>query len=484
MSIKKNFFYNSILTLSKFIFPLLVFPYVTRVLGVNNIGLCNFYTSVINYFCLLAMMGVGNVGLREIAKSKHNKENLSQTYSSILTINLITTAISLFLLFALSFVVTKFRQNPVLMSIGAVQVFFNTFLIEWLYKGLEEFRYITIRTIGVNVLYTVLVFVLVRRSDDYITFFALSCLLVVVNALINLFHSRIYVHFSFRNLTLKPFIAPLLIIGLYSFLTSMYTSFNVMYLGFVCDDTEVGYYTTAIKMYGAVIAFYTAFTGVMMPRLSSLVGSGRKEEFDALIEKSFAILIAISIPLILYSESFAPQIIRLIAGQGYEGAITPMRLLVPLMLIIGYEQITVMQILMPLGKDRAMFTNAIIGATIGICLNLVLVPRFKSVGTSLVWIFSEIGVLISSQYFANKYIGLRFPYKSILKHTIWLLPIVFFNFMIAHIPISYIAQMILGLIITLCYTFMAEYFGVKNSFVKSYTDYYINKWKKTINRSL
>lgn len=478
MSIKKNFIYNSILTVSRYIFPLLVFPYVTRVLGVDNIGLCNFYTSVINYFIMLAMMGVGTVGLREIAKSKHDKNLLSQTYSSILTINVSATIISLILLIVLTLVVTKFRQNTLLMWIGAAQVFFNTFLVEWLYKGLEEFKYITIRTICVNVIYTICVFVFVRESNDYVIYFALTSLVVVVNSLINILHSRKYVRFSFNGLIIKPFVKPFIILGFYAFLTSMYTSFNVMYLGFVSTDTEVGYYTTAIKMYGAVIAFFTAFTGVMMPRLSSLVGSNNKEEFNLLIDKSFSILIAISIPLILFSEAFAPQIIRLIAGPGYEGAVTPMRLLVPLMLVIGYEQITVMQILMPLGKDRAVFTNAMIGAIIGISLNLLLVSHYKSVGTSLVWICSEFGVLISSQYFANKYTGLKFPYKSILLHLFWLLPIIIINYLISLLNINYIIQMSLGIIATIIYTFFIEYYVTKNSFVRSYADHYIGKWIK------
>lgn len=478
MSVKKNFIYNSILTASRYIFPLLVFPYVTRVLGVDNIGLCNFYTSVINYFIMLAMMGVGTVGLREIAKTKHDKNLLNQTYSSILTINLLATAISLLLLIVLTFLVSKFQRNSILMCIGAAQVFFNTFLIEWLYKGLEEFKYITIRTIFVNIFYTSSVFLLVRSKADYVIYYALTSFVVVINSVVNIIHSRHYVHFSIKNLILKPFIKPFLILGLYSFLTSMYTSFNVMYLGFVSNDAEVGYYTTAIKMYGAVIAFFTAFTGVMMPRLSTLIGTDNKDEFNALIEKSFAILIAIAIPLILYSEAFAPQIIRLIAGPGYEGAIIPMRLLVPLMLVIGYEQITVMQILMPLGKDKAVFANAMIGAIVGIILNIILVPAYKSIGTSLVWISSEFAVLLSSQYFANKYTGLTFPTKMLTSHILWLLPVFFINYLLALININYIAQMMIGLIITILYSFVIEYFVTKNALVRSYTNYYYHKWKK------
>ena len=82
-NIKKNFFYNSILTTANYIFPLLVFPYITRVLGVSNIGICDFVDSIINYFCIFSMLGMATVGVREIAGSRNDKEKMSKVFSSL-----------------------------------------------------------------------------------------------------------------------------------------------------------------------------------------------------------------------------------------------------------------------------------------------------------------------------------------------------------------------------------------------------------------
>ena len=133
----------------------------------------------------------------------------------------------------------------------------------------------------------------------------------------------------------------------------MYTTFNVAYLGFTSNEVEVGYYTTATKLYTILLALFTAFTSVMIPRMSSLVAENKMEEFKKLSQKSSNILFGFSIPLIIYASVYAPYIINLIAGMGYEGAILPMRIILPLVLVIGYEQILICHILMPLKKDKA-----------------------------------------------------------------------------------------------------------------------------------
>lgn len=178
----------------------------------------------------------------------------------------------------------------------------------------------------------------------------------------------------------------------------MYTSFNVAYLGFVANETEVGYYTTATKLYSILLALFTAFTGVLLPRMSSLLAENKLDEFKLLLQKSVNILFTFSIPVIIISTIMAPEIIQIIAGKGYEGAIIPMRIVMPLMLIIGYEQIMVIQTLMPLRKDKAILYNSILGATTGVLMNVLLVSTYKSIGSSIVWVTSELVVLTASQF--------------------------------------------------------------------------------------
>lgn len=416
VSIKKNFLYSSILTTANYIFPLLTYPYVSRVLGVTNIGICNFVDSVVNYFILISMMGVGIYGIREVAACKGDRGRLDRAFSDIFMLNTIATTIALALLLITTFAVPQLAAHKHLMLIGAMKLVFNYLLVEWLYKGLEEFRYITMRTLMVKTGYVISVFVFVRGPEDYPIYYLLIVMMIVINAVINSMYARHHVTLRLRGLDMRRFVKPFFIFGAYSLITSMYTSFNVAWLGFVAGETQVGYYTTATKLYAILLSLYTAFTGVMMPRMSALLAEGRIDEAHVLLEKSMKILFGFALPLVILTTIAAPQIIMIISGPGYEGAIMPMRIVMPLMLIIGYEQILIVQTLMPMKKDKAVLTNSIIGAVIGVTLNILLVPVLKSTGSAIVWLASETAVLVSAQFFVSKYTKMHFPWRCLSRY--------------------------------------------------------------------
>lgn len=147
---------------------------------------------------------------------------------------------------------------------------------------------------------------------------------------------------------------------------------------------------------------YTAVTGVMMPRMTSILSKNKYEDYKRLIKKSIIVLFVFAVPCVILLEIFAPLIINIIAGPGYQEAILPLRIIAPLVLIIGIEQILITQSLMPMGKDKAVLVNSIIGALVGVMMNVILVPYFASVGSAIVWLLSEIVVMLSAIYYYSK----------------------------------------------------------------------------------
>lgn len=422
-SIKKNFAYSSILTTANYIFPLLTYPYVSRVLGVANIGACNFVDSIVNYFILFSMMGIGIVGIREVAKCRGDRKRLDEVFSSLFVLNTLSTTIVLIALCISIFLVPKLWEYRTLMLFGIFKLVFNYLNIEWLYKGLEDFKYITIRSILVKCAYVVCVFIFVHEQDDYTLYYGLLCGMTIINGIINILYARRSVSFTHNSLSMQPYVRPFLVLGLYLFLTSMYTSFNVAYLGFMSDEVQVGYYTTATKLYAILLALFSALTGVLMPRMSYLIAEGRMTEFMKLQKKAVGVLLAFSFPVIILSTILAPQIISLISGAGYEGAIVPMRIVMPLVFIIGYEQILIIQVLMPLKEDKAILRNSIIGASVGLLLNVLLVNTLQSVGSALVWAVSEISVFLSAQIFLTKRYHIHFPLRRMLANFVYHTPL-------------------------------------------------------------
>ncbi|RZL47117.1 MAG: flippase, partial [Pedobacter sp.] len=241
--IRKNFIYNLILTVSGYVFTFITFPYVSRVLGVENIGAVNFVDSIVNYFILASMLGVGVIGIREVAKFKDDKNELENTFRDIFFPNAIITILSILVLLVCIYSIPKFNDYKFLLMIGIVKLLFNFTL------------------------------------------------------------------------------------GGYMLLTSLYVNFTVVYLGFTSGNTEVGYYTTAGKLYSILLSVFTAFTAVMLPRMSNLLANNQFEEFKQTVNKSIDILFLFSFPIVVWTIIFTPQIIYIIAGKGYEGSIIPMRII-------------------------------------------------------------------------------------------------------------------------------------------------------------
>ena len=137
MSLKQNFIYSSILTVSTYLFPLLVYPYVSRILGVSNIGIVNFIDNLINYFVLISMMGITTVGVREIAAARSDKEKLSRTFMSLFALTAITTLIAIAALWIAMYVVPTLFPFRDMLYIGVAKLLFNLFLLEWFFMGME-----------------------------------------------------------------------------------------------------------------------------------------------------------------------------------------------------------------------------------------------------------------------------------------------------------------------------------------------------------
>jgi len=432
MSIKRNFIFNSLLTVSGYVFTLLTYPYISRVLGLSNVGIVNFVDGLINYFILFAMMGVGTVGIREVAINKNDRNELSKTFSGVITLNTISTLIAIAVLLTAMYTVPTLYPYRDLLYIGVCKLLFNILLVEWFFTGLEDFAYITKRTIAIKFLYVASVFLLVREASDYKIYYLLCVLTVIVNGLVNIVYCRKFISFTLRGLTIRPYLNTFFSIGFYVIIGSMYTSFNVAWLGFVSGTDEVGYYTTATKLHTVILALLTAFQNVMFPRVTSLLAEGKRDEYHEKLHVAVDSLLAFSFPIVITAIIFGPQILHLLVGDGYEGAYLPFRIIMPLIFVIGYEQIVCIQILMAMKQDKKLLINSCIGAASGLILNILFVSRLGAVGSSLVWLISEIIIMLGAQYWVSKTTEFRFPWSQIMKYTLVYSPVAIILVSISH----------------------------------------------------
>ena len=462
-SLKKNFIYNAILTMSGYIFPLMVYPYVSRVLGVANIGACNFVDSIVEYFTILSMMGMNTIGIREIAKCKNDQQKLDNVFSQLFSLNTLTTITAIIILIIATNIVPKFAPYKDLLYIGVGKLFFNYMLINWFFQGLENFKYIAARTIFVKILFVISVFLFVKTETDVKLYYFLVALTWAGNGIINFIYAKKYVSFNFTLKINKAIIGSFFILGVYWFMNSMYTTLNVAFLGFATNDIEVGYYTTANKLITVIMTMFTALTSVMVPRVSVALKSNDNSEAKALIRKAINALMLFAIPLIFFVFPFSQELIYLMSGKGYEGATTPLQIMTPLFFLVGYDQIIVLQTLLPMGKDKDILRNSILAASVGIISNIFLTLNFGKNGSAIVLILAELSVLLSSQFCVTKYLGLKIPFKLIIKHIIGFSPIIIICYVIKYFINSYVISLIVSASIICCYIFLAGRFILKNS---------------------
>lgn len=422
MGIKKNFGYNLILTFCNYLYPLITFPYVSHVLGVKNIGVCGFMDSVVEFFVLFSMLGIGSYGVREIARCGNDLERRNIVFTNLFTVNLLLTFLAVSALVICTYNVPALLPYTEFLYVGIVKIVFNLFLIEWFFQGIQQFKYITLRSVVVRTFYVAAVLLLVRDSGDTLIYYVLTTSVVVFNAFFNWFYSARFRKWSFKGLNLRAYFIPIIIFGYYRILTSMYTIFNTIFLRAVTDDTEVGYFTAATKLYSIFMAVFAAFTTTMIPRVSAMLAAKEFKSLQRIADDTFVMLFTLTLPVIFFSIFFAPQIMDLIAGQGFEGTILPFRIVIVLLVIIGMEQIVIQQFLMASPSNRPVLVVATVGAVVGVSLNFMLTSRLGAVGSAVSWALSEVAVLCIGVMFMKRNTSIYVAWDKLLSVLLWAIP--------------------------------------------------------------
>lgn len=414
--IKTNFIYNMMMTISSYVASLIVYPYVARVLGVENMGILGFVNKTIDSFMLFSLLGISVVGVREIARNKdsQDKDQLSNVFSSLVTILLISTAFVSLVYLVLVTCIGSFNEYKNLFYCGLTRLVFSSLLLDWLFAGLEDFKYISIRTVSLRVIYIIATFVFVKKADDYPLYFIITIVPIILNAIVNWTYAKRFVKFSINLKGIGSYLKQIFTYGGYSILNASFSTFNYIILGILCSKVEVGYYSTADNVYIIFLSVITAFTNVMLPRMSSLLSTNKKEVFDNSIKKSLSAIMMFCVPLAVYGLFFSRQIILVLSGSGYEGAILPLQIMMVLVLLNGINQVFIMQAAMPLGLDGAITVGTAVASVLSLPINYFMMKHFQAVGSAMVLVFSVLFANIYPLYvlFSKKY--LSFP-KDVFK---------------------------------------------------------------------
>lgn len=394
-SIKFNFIMNAILTVSAVIFPMITFPYYSRVLGASGTGSVGFALAVVSYFTMIASLGVPTYGIRACAKVRDDKEQLSQTVQELLIINGATTVI-MYIAFFMSLVyIPKFSGQKEILTVTSIAIVMNTMGVNWLYSALEKYSYITLCTMGFKVLGIIMMFALVHSPEDYIIYGGISAFASYGSGILNFINMRKYVSLKKTGpYDFRRHIKPILTFFLMSASISIYTNLDKVMLGFMKTNADVGYYDASVKIKSILVSVVTSLGTVLLPRMSFYIEKGENEAFKQTVTKAFRFVMVAAIGLMVFFIIFARESILLLSGKEYLPAVFPMQLLMVTLLLIGLSNITGIQILTPQGQEQKVLNSILAGAAVDFLLNMFLIQNYAATGAAFATVMAELVVLV------------------------------------------------------------------------------------------
>ena len=405
-SIRLNALLNIILTLSNIIFPLITFPYVSRILNPEGIGVVSFFSSIGNYGVLIASLGISTYGIRAVASIREDKNKLSRIVQELAVINIIMSGLVTLLLLGMALVIKQLSKESSLLLITSLTILSSPLALNWLYSGIEEYAYITKRSLIFKVISLILIFLFVKKPADYVVYAGITLFSTLGSNILNVWHSRKFVYIKrYKNLEFKKHFKPMFYLFASLLAVNIYTNLDTVMLGFINGNEAVGYYSVASKVKWILLSLITSISAVLLPRLSFYISKKDTSKFNKMLKESSAVIFFIAIPLVAFFIVEAQNSIQLLGGEKYISATLSMQILMPILVISGFSNITGNQILIPMNRERYFMFAVSLGALVNLGLNLILMPKLGIIGASMATLFAELTQMTVQFIYSYKYLA-------------------------------------------------------------------------------
>lgn len=422
-SLGVNALLNGLRSALNLIFPLITFPYVSRVLSVDGMGIYNFSNTYVNYFVLIAGLGVATYAVREGAKYRDNKEQISEFASQIFTINMVSTLIAYLLLIGSLLIFSNLRNYVTCILVFSLQLFFTTIGTEWLYTIYEEYQYITIRSIVFKIISIVLLFLLVHSSNDYLWYAAITVFAGVGSNILNYIHAKSFCKIRFvRDTNWKYHLKPILVIFASAVAVTLYISSDTTILGLLKDNYAVGIYGVAVKIYTIVSGLISGLLVVTIPRLAMLIGKRRVKEYSHVLQEVINSVSILGLPAAVGLVMLSKEVILIIAGKKYLDGTLSLQIITWALIFSNYSTIFNQCVLIPLKRESKTLRNTVITGLVNVGLNFIFIPLWSYDGTALSTVIAEFMVMVMNGWSARDYVGpilkSKRTFKSILDSIV------------------------------------------------------------------
>ena len=391
-SFKKNYFYNLIFTFLNMIFPLLTAPYLSRVLGVENIGRVNYAVTIVNWFIVFSSFGIPRYGLREIARKRNDRKDLSCCFWNLINIQIFFSIIAMLAYLILILNSSIFKSDLLLYLIMVIQIFLNIFSIDWFFYGIEEYGYITLRNFIIKLLSILFMYIMIKSSKDYILYAFLNIIGLSLNNILNFVHAKKYIDKKPKNFSYIHYIKELRIYFFTTLIISLYTQFDQVIIGII-SQKDLAYYIRSKTFYSIANGIVNSIICVLVPRMTYLAYSNY-EEYRVMLKKSIMYIYLLAIPCTVGLFILSEELMVLFGGNEFLPASNCLKLLSFQIIIISINTFLGQQVFLPNRLEHITFKFQCAVAIISLILNMILIPRYSYMGAAIAWILAELLLMI------------------------------------------------------------------------------------------
>ena len=401
-SLTINFILNSFIAFFSMLFPILSFPYVSRILHPEYVGRVSFAESLVTYFLLFSQMGIPTYGTREIAKVRSDRNKLIKLTSQLFLINFSMAICSYIAMILASCMVPRLHEDQLLYLIMGLSLFMNAMSMDWLYKGLEEYGVLAKRSFGLKLLSLLLIFLLIHKQEDYLMYGFLYMLAAYGAGILNFraaYRDLLKGNIRFDKVkadikgAFHRHISHIAVFFAMTCATTIYTHLDTVMVGAMSGNTELGYYNAAVKIKTLLVAITTSLGIVLVPRITNCIMERKAEALRRYIRITFLFTASFSLLSLIFFECFTTQSILLLSGQEFMPAVPAMKVIMLTVPLIGFSNLTGLEILVPFHKEKIVLYSEVFGAAVDFVMNLMLISKYGSAGAALGTVIAELSVL-------------------------------------------------------------------------------------------
>ena len=402
-SLLKNTIYKSILSFINIVVPLIIGPYITRLLDVELYAVYNKNFSIFQVFLAFASFGIYNYGIREISKIRNDKGKVEQLFTNLFIISFLSNLVVL-VFYIIYSLLTSSGITTSIFLVFTIQFLANIVYVEFVNEALENYKFITIKSVIVKLIYFIALLLFVVNPTDIILYAVIVSLTVLLNNIISFIYAKSKIKFNFSNIKIRKYLKALLSVLLICNIDLLYSQLDKIMLGQYVSSISVSLYFIPYYIVSTLVSIPYSIINVSIPRLSYIIKNKSKKEYEEKLNNSISSLLFLIIPICFGIIALAKEVIFIYAGPKYSLAVIPLIGACFIRIFICLESCMNNLVMYPNDKENQILKVTLCCGVLNLIMNyfLVLFKLFTPFSAMLTTGIAELVVFVWHYIYAKK----------------------------------------------------------------------------------